>query len=113
MHGIDALEAERARLVAPLDEKIKKAREDLATMMRGLTPRVTRTSNRMRGTGKKLCELLVETPDAPPGIRATQLYGEDTAENRKKLRSLLRSLSSTGLIRRADSGQWEVVPKQT
>lgn len=109
VHGIDALEAERTRVVAPLDEKIKTAREQLAALANGRTPRVTRTSNAKLGTGKKLIDLMIATPDAPPGIRATQLYGEDTAANRKKLRSLLRGLSEVGRVRRAENGQWTVV----
>ena len=114
VHGIDALEAERAELVAPLDAKIKKAREDLATLTSGRTPRLGRNPGAKRGpkrgVGMQLCELLVESPDASMGIRAAQIYGEDTPGNRAKLRCLFRTLKRGGYVRKREDGRWEVVP---
>lgn len=104
VHGIDALEAERAALVADIDAKIRQAREDLATLTQGAMPRVTPTSNRKRGTGQRLCELIKSTPDAPIGIRAVQLYGEDTSERRGMVRSLIRSLRKKGILRDGENG---------
>lgn len=108
VHGIDALEVERARLVEPIDAKIAQARADLATLMGGTMPRVTPTPGRQRGTGQKLRELIAATPDAPVGIRALQVYGEDTPDNRARLRCLLRNLRREGKVRKGEDGQWEV-----
>lgn len=54
-------------------------------------------------------EILKRTPGAGFGVMASELYGQDTADTRHKVRALINNLYKHGKIRSTARGKWEAI----
>jgi hypothetical protein len=115
VHRRDALQAERAKLTAKLDEQIKTVEVELSTLTGGdtTTPAIRTPANgakrtRKHGIGQRLYSLVAATPSANYSTLATQLYGSDSTKNRNRLRSLMMTLKKSNLVRQVSPGKWAV-----
>jgi len=117
---LDAAEAERAKITAEIDGRIRRLTAEYAALFGEVGDRSTAdkpqdeaevpTNGDGKTQGDKVVALLRTNPGATNPTLVLQLYGEDTRPNRNRLRSLLHFLKGKKMVKRVPGKQarWEV-----